>query len=104
VNATAVGRQLLDATRLPANSDFTRAAGSTDMGNVSLKIPSIHPMIGLSSMPAVNHQPEFTAHCIKTEADRAVFDGALAMAWTMIDAATNVSLRDRLIRGIGASQ
>jgi amidohydrolase len=104
VNATAAGRKLLDAVRMPANSDFARAAGSTDMGNVSLKIPSIHPMIGLGSMPAVNHQPEFTAHCIKAEADRAVFDGALAMAWTIIDAATNVALRERLIKGSEALQ
>ena len=42
----------------------TRPTGSTDMGNVSLAVPSIHPMIGINSLPAVNHQPEFTAHCI----------------------------------------
>ncbi|MGH7837596.1 MAG: M20/M25/M40 family metallo-hydrolase, partial [Candidatus Binataceae bacterium] len=103
-NATALGRKLLDPSQVPAKSDFSRAAGSTDMGNVSLRIPSIHPMIGLGSMPAVNHQPEFTAHCIKAEADRAVFDGALAMAWTAIDAAANASLRDRLIKGSEASR
>ncbi len=34
------------------------------MGNVSLALPSIHPMIGINSLPAVNHQPEFTAHCV----------------------------------------
>src|SRR6266581_3102019 len=37
------------------------AAASTDMGNVSQVLPSIHPMIGIASLPAVNHQPEFTA-------------------------------------------
>jgi len=72
---------------LAAGSELSRAAGSTDMGNVSLKLPSIHPMIGISSLPAVNHQPEFTAHCIKAEADQAVYDGALAMAWTAIASA-----------------
>ena len=35
-------------------------SGSTDMANVSLAIPSIHPMLGIDSLPAVNHQPEFT--------------------------------------------
>jgi amidohydrolase len=64
-----------------------RATGSTDMGNVSLAIPSIHPMIGIGSLPAVNHQPEFTAHCITEAADRAMIDGALAMAFTCIDLA-----------------
>jgi len=47
-------------------------------------------------MPAVNHQPEFTAHCIKSEADKAVIDGALAMAWTAIDLARDTSLREQL--------
>ena len=49
-----------------------RAAGSTDMGNVSLAIPSIHPAIGIDSLPAVNHQPEFTAHCATPAADKAL--------------------------------
>jgi amidohydrolase len=97
-NATALGRHLLDTAPAPVHADLLRAAGSTDMGNVSLALPSIHPMIGLGSLPAVNHQPEFAAHCIKAEADRAVFDGALAMAWTAIDAAMNVALRDRLMK------
>ncbi len=67
------------------------------MGNVSLVIPSIHPTMGIASMPAVNHQPEFTAHCIKPEADKALMDGALAMAWTGIDLASDIALRDQLI-------
>lgn len=75
----------------------TRPTGSTDMGNVSLAMPSIHPMIGINSLPAVNHQPEFTAHCITPDADKAVEDGALAMAWTCIDLATNSVARQSLM-------
>jgi metal-dependent amidase/aminoacylase/carboxypeptidase family protein len=74
-----------------------RSGGSTDMGNVSQALPSIHPMIGINSLPAVNHQPEFTAHCITEAADRAIVDGALAMAWTAIDIATDATLRQRLL-------
>ena len=44
----------------------------------------------------MNHQPEFTAACINASADRAVLEGALAMAWTAIDLATG-PLRDRLL-------
>ncbi len=77
----------------------TRPTGSTDMGNVSLKMPSIHPMVGINSLPAVNHQPEFTAHCITPDADKALIDGALAMAWTCVDLATNRDVRERLIAG-----
>ena len=91
-NAEAVGRSFLEL-----DETLRRKAASTDMGNVSLALPSIHPMIGIDSLPAVNHQPEFTAHCVKAEADRAVFDGAVAMAWTAIDMAADECLRERLL-------
>lgn len=68
---------------------------STDMGNVSRVIPAMHPYIGIDSLPAVNHQQEFAAHCVSPAADAAVLDGAAAMAHTVIDAAT--SLRARLL-------
>jgi amidohydrolase len=77
----------------------TRPTGSTDMGNVSLAMPSIHPMIGINSLPAVNHQPEFAAHCVTPDADKALVDGALAMAWTCIDLATDPGARTRLMAG-----
>jgi amidohydrolase len=86
-NAEALGRQFVDV-ETPA---------STDMGNVSLALPAIHPFIGISSLPAVNHQPEFAAHCVTPDADRALLDGALAMAWTAIDAAADETLRASLM-------
>jgi len=94
-NATALGRTFVD---LPAEI-AERTAGSTDMANISLAIPSIHPMLGLDCLPAVNHQPEFTAACITPVADRAVVDGAAAMAWTCIDIASDSGLRERLLAG-----
>lgn len=83
-NAEALGRTFPDFGPMR-----DRVTASTDMGNVSLKIPSIHPMIGIECGTAVNHQPEFTAHCIKPAADKALLDGALAMAWTAIDIGAN---------------
>jgi amidohydrolase len=95
-NAERTGRTFPDL------GEFNRVTASTDMGNVSLAIPSIHPMIGIDSLPAVNHQPEFTAHCATPSADKAVWDGALAMAWTAIDMATTPTVRDKLLaRGAG---
>jgi amidohydrolase len=73
-----------------------RFAASTDMGNVSLAIPSIHPTIGIGSLPAVNHQPEFAAHCATPSADQAVIDGAIGLAWTAIDVASDPALSARL--------
>ena len=91
-NSEALGRPFPDLGEWQ-----TRPTGSTDMGNVSLAMPSIHPMIGINSLPAVNHQPEFSAHCITPDADKALGDGALAMAWTCIDLATNNDISERLI-------
>jgi len=54
-------------------------------------------MIGIQSFPAVNHQREFAAQCVTIEADQAVYDGALAMAWTAIDLGTDARLRNRLL-------
>ncbi|HEX6404946.1 MAG TPA: M20 family metallopeptidase [Pseudonocardiaceae bacterium] len=88
-NAEALGR-----TFAPFDP---HATASTDMGNVSQAIPSIHPGIGIDSLPAVNHQPEFAAHCITPAADHALRDGAIAMAWTVIDCATDQALRTRLL-------
>jgi amidohydrolase len=90
-NAVALGRKFKEG---PSGG---RVAASTDMGNISLTIPSIHPAIGIDSLPAVNHQPEFTAHCISPVADRALVDGALAMAYTVVDLSQDLALRKRLI-------
>ncbi len=70
---------------------------STDMANVSLVIPTIHPLMAIDSGTAINHQPEFAAACVTASADAAVHDAAVAMAWTAIDAATTPALRDRLL-------
>ena len=95
-NSETLGRPFPDLGAL-----LERAAGSTDMGNVSLALPAIHPMIGIDSLPAVNHQPEFTAHCITAAGDKAVIDGATAMAWTAIDVATDSGVRQRLLPSVG---
>src|SRR5271165_5042996 len=73
------------------------APESTDMANVSLAVPTIHPLIGIETSGAVNHQHEFAAACVTPSADAAVRDGAVALAWTAIDAATDPELRERLL-------
>jgi len=70
---------------------------STDMANVSLAVPAIHPFMAIDAHGAVNHQRAFAAACTTASADAVVRDGALALAWTAIDAATDPALRDRLL-------
>ena len=89
--ATAVGRVL------PSEPPDPNLAGSTDMANVSLAMPTIHPMLAIETGGAVNHQPGFTSACVTADADRAVRDGALGMARTTIAAALEERIRTRLL-------
>ena len=78
-NATALGRMVLEP-------DPDRAVvGSTDMGNVSYLVPSIHPMIAAAPPGTPIHTPAFAEHARAAIGDRAVLDGAVAMAWTVAD-------------------
>jgi amidohydrolase len=71
---------------------------STDMANVSLAVPSIHPLLGIDAAGSVNHQPSFAAACATPSADRAVIDGSVALALTGIDVATDEGLRAALLK------
>jgi amidohydrolase len=82
VNAQALGRRFAE----PGTAAQMNRA-STDMGNLSQVVPAIHPYIGVDSLPALNHQREFAAHCVGAAAQRALQDGATALAWTALDAA-----------------
>ena len=59
--------------------------GSTDMGNVSHRVPSIHPMVAVAPRGVAIHTPEFAVHAGGAAGDRAVLDGAKALAATAID-------------------
>ena len=90
-HAEALGRSFADDDAgLPAPTY------STDMANISLVVPSIHPLIRIETGGAVNHQPEFAAACLGPSAESALFDGAIALAGVAIDAATITPLRERL--------
>jgi amidohydrolase len=78
-NATALGRPPADP------GDSFSIVGSTDMGNVSYEVPSIHPMIKVSPAHVSIHTPEFAAYAGGPEGDAAVLDGAKALAMTIAD-------------------
>ncbi|MFJ1616140.1 amidohydrolase [Streptomyces sp. NPDC088251] len=73
---------------------------STDMGNVSCLLPAIHPTIGYDTAGARQHTPEFTAHGKSPGADRAVLDGATALALVGADLAASAEQRRRLLAGL----
>ncbi len=78
-NARAIGRE-------PQAPDPNAAVvGSTDMGNVSYEVPSIHPMIKVAPDGSPIHTPEFAVHARSPLGDQAVLDGAKVMAMTIVD-------------------
>jgi metal-dependent amidase/aminoacylase/carboxypeptidase family protein len=78
-NAARVGRTCLDPR------EARNVVGSTDMGNVSHRVPSIHPMIKVSPPNVSIHSPEFARYACSPEGDLAVTDGAKALAMTVVD-------------------
>jgi amidohydrolase len=88
-NAARTGRDVLD----PASAAYP-VLGSTDMGNISYAVPSIHPMIAVSPPHVSIHTPEFADHARSEAGDRAVVDGAKALAMTVVDLWSDASLLD----------
>lgn len=88
-NAATLGRTVLD----PAASG-RRVMGSTDMGNISHLVPAIHPMIKVAPDGVPIHSVEFARWAADEPGDRAVVDGAKAMAMTVVDLWISTTLRE----------
>ncbi|OFI38359.1 peptidase M20 [Arthrobacter sp. SW1] len=88
-NLQAMGRTVVHSSGL--------TGGSTDMGNVSHAVPSIHPMIAVLGATGVPHTLEFAADAGSPAGEQAALDGALGMAWTTIDTVTNPETRAALL-------
>jgi amidohydrolase len=88
-NAEAVGRTFKED---PAAKSFV---ASTDFGAVSHLVPSLHPHLAICDPPVANHQVAFAEAAASPRADQAIVDGAIAMAWTLID----VARRPELLKG-----
>ena len=89
-NMRALGRDFFPLEKMPSGT-----AGSTDMGNVSHRVPSIHPMISCAPPNVVIHNPEFARWAGSELGDKACIDGAKALAMTAIDYMTDAGLREK---------
>lgn len=87
-NMAPRGRRVLPEGVLPRE-----LTGSTDLGNVSVRVPSIHPLLAIAPPTVTIHSPEFTTWAASAEADRGVVDGAVGLALTAADYLTDAELR-----------
>lgn len=69
-------------------------SGSTDMGNVSVRVPSVHPKIAVAPRSVPMHTAEFAGHAASPTADEGVLDGAYGLAVTALDYLADETLRD----------
>jgi metal-dependent amidase/aminoacylase/carboxypeptidase family protein len=86
-NAARLGRTVQDPRAIGHP-----VVGSTDMGNVSYLVPSIHPMIKVAEHGTPIHTVDFAAWARSDAGDLAVLDGAKAMAMTVIDLWTDAAM------------
>jgi amidohydrolase len=90
----------LGRTPLPAELEASVPLGSTDMGNVTQLMPGIHPVVGIEANGAAIHQPEFAAAAVGPSADRAVIDGSIMLAHTVVALAQSPVQRDRVAQRV----
>src|SRR5205807_5373300 len=97
--ADSVRAEMTRLGRTPVDEklEVAHPLGSTDMGNVTQVLPGIHPMIAVDAGGASLHQPDFTAAAAGPSADRAVIDGAIMLARTVVRLAEAPDERDRVL-------
>ncbi|MEE8601242.1 M20 family metallopeptidase [Euzebya tangerina] len=88
VHATARGRRVLPGGVIPE-----ALTGSTDLGNVSVRVPSIHALLDIAPFGVSLHTPEFAAFARSETGDAGVTDGAYALAGTALDYLSDADLR-----------
>ena len=89
-NAEALGRRFFPWDKLPPS-----LAGSTDLGNLSYRVPAIHPMLQASPLHVTIHNPEFAKWAGSEMGDASALDGAKALAMTALDYFCDAELRER---------
>ncbi len=97
-HAVSLGRAFFPMKDIPQGF-----AGSTDMGNVSHRVPSIHPMLGVAPDGVIIHNPEFTRWAASEAGDAAVIDGAKALALTALDLMADKTVLERVCADFAAT-
>jgi amidohydrolase len=74
------------------------SGGSTDMGNISQVIPSLHPWLSIPGANVPIHSHAFAALADSPGAYGVMFEAATALAWTVAGAASTPVQRERFTK------
>ncbi|MFF7368671.1 amidohydrolase [Streptomyces tricolor] len=69
--------------------------GSSDIGNVSGRVPAIHPFVAIMGAEGSDHTPEFAEAAVSARARRVLMAVVEALACTAVDVLGDAGLRDR---------
>jgi amidohydrolase len=94
--AEAYRRNMEELGRQVQEYDSGRSMGSTDMGNVSVLVPAIHPTVGIAPPDVSIHTPEFRDIAASEAGHRGLLDSAKAMAMTAADVLLDAELYRRI--------
>lgn len=78
------------------NTTERSALGSTDAGNISQVVPTIHPHIKIGPNDLVGHTVEFREAAKSEKGDQALVLGAKAIALTILEILTNQSVYEAI--------
>lgn len=70
-------------------SDPTHGFGSTDVGNVSQLVPTVHPFVAIADKEVIGHSAEFALAAASERGIEGMLDAAKAMAMTLVDLLAN---------------
>ena len=81
----------------PLNGSLGVMAASTDMGNVTQRVPGLHPFVGITGAGGALHTREFATHAGSEQGYRLMDDAAIAMAWVIREVATTAESRAAIL-------
>ncbi len=102
--AKLFARNMESLGRTVALSDPERAFGSTDMGNVSQLVPSIHPFIAIADKETLTHSPGFASAAASDSGIKGMLDAAKALAMTVVDLLASPETLARVREEFGQGQ
>lgn len=85
------------ALGIEVSPDPRSAMGSTDMGNISTKVPCIHPYIDLGEPAVIGHTKDMADRTVTDIAHSRIILGAKSLAHTGFDLLTDKELAQRAV-------